>query len=756
MNSSGAVSLRILTTALVAALAAGCGSGQTSNQADGGGGAGRGGAAGAPGGAGRGAGGSGAGGASTGTGGGAGVGGVGVIGTGGVGSAGAGGSGGGTAGAGGSGNGGAGGAPTGGAGRGVSGLALDVKTSLASGTVTLNGANPVSNSGNCTATANGYARGMVTLRETTQGYIFTTNLQGCGNTAATFSTAVYPGTYEVRINGAHSDLPGETYVAGSPLVVNAAGGSLAVDVKTSLVSGTVTLNGANPVSNSSTCAVTAGDTSDPRGWVTLSDATTGSSFPVILQGCGTTAATFSVTVLQGTYQVRVNGGSSNLPSAPYPASSALVVNGPLANLTFDEKTSPVSGTVTLNGANPISNSTSCVVTATDTTARGTVTLKETTTGVSFNTSLQGCTNTTATFSTVVYPGTYKVTVSGFYSDIPRPAYVASSAVVVNAAVANLAFDVKTTPVSGAVTLNGANPVSNSSSCALTDASHRRGAVTLVETTQGYSFSASLQGCTNTTAATFSTAVYPGTYEVTVSGDYSDLPGLAYVASSALVVNGAVADLALDVKTSPVSGTVTLNGASPASNSTSCAVTATGTGYALGAVTLTETTQGYTYTANLQGCTNTTATFSTVVYPGTYEVTISGGSFSDLPSPPYVASRALVVNGAVADLAFDVKASPVSGTVTLNGANPVSNSSSCALAATDRSYVNYTRGEVVLTEATQGYSFITYLQGCTDTTATFSTMVYPGTYDVAVIGLLSNLPSAGYYLDYVGLSRVTIP
>ncbi len=668
-------------------------------------------------------------------------------GNGGVGTAGAAGSGNGgvgTAGAAGSGNGGAGGAP-------ATGLALDVKASLASGTVTLNGANPVSNSGNCTATGTSYARGTVTLREKTQGYSFSTSLQGCGNAAATFSTAVYPGTYEVRVNGAYSDLPGETYVAGSPLVVDAAGGNLAIDVKTSLVSGTVTLNGANPVSNSSTCVVTAGDTTDPRGWVTLSDATTGSSFPVILQGCGTTSATFSVTVLQGTYQVRVNGGSSNLPSAPYPASSALVVNGPIANLAFDLKTSPVSGSVTLNGANPVSNSTNCAVTATDTTARGTVTLKETTTSVSFTTILQGCTDTAATFSTAVYPGTYKVTVSGFSSDIPRAAYVASSALVVNGAVANLAFDLKTSPVSGAVTLNGANPASNQSDCAVTSAGHPRGSVTLVETTQGYSFAANLQGCTNTTA-TFSAAVYPGTYQVAVSGLYSDLPELAYVASSALAVNAPVADLALDVKTGPVSGTVTLNGANPASGSSNCAVTATGTNYGRGAVTLTETTQGYSYTASLQGCTNTTATFSTVVYPGTYEVTVGGALFSDLPTVPYVASRALAVNGAVANLAFDVKASPVSGTVTVNGANPVSDSTNCATPATN----NYARGEVVLTDATQGYSFTTYLEGCTDTTATFSTVVYPGRYDVGVIGLFSDLPTAGYALNYVGLSRVTIP
>jgi hypothetical protein len=105
-----------------------------------------------------------------------------------------------------------------------------------------------------------------------------------------------------------------------------------------------------------------------------------------------------------------------------------------------------------------------------------------------------------------------------------------------------------------------------------------------------------------------------------------------------------------------------------------------------------------------------------------------------------------VNAAAANLAFDVKTSPVSGTVTLNGANPVSNSSNCGMAPADA------RGKVVLTETTQGYSFTAFLEGCTNTTATFSTAVYPGTYEVTVSGFFSDLP----FPAYVGVSMVTIP
>ena len=211
--------------------------------------------------------------------------------------------------------------------------------------------------------------------------------------------------------------------------------------------------------------------------------------------------------------------------------------GTAANLTFDVKAFPVSGTVTLNGANPVSSTTSCYSSSAGTNyPRGQVTLTDTAHGVSFTADLQGCTNTTATFSTTVFPGTYKVWVSGQYSNLPGDSYLAINALVIGGAVANLAYDVKAFSVSGAVTLNGANPVSSTTSCYSSSAgtNYPRGQVTLTDTTQGVSFTADLQGCTNTTA-TFSTTVFPGTYEVTITGQYSDLPGASYLAVSRIVV-----------------------------------------------------------------------------------------------------------------------------------------------------------------------------------------------------------------------------
>jgi hypothetical protein len=98
--------------------------------------------------------------------------------------------------------------------------------------------------------------------------------------------------------------------------------------------------------------------------------------------------------------------------------------------------------------------------------------------------------------------------------------------------ADLVLDVVTVEVSGSVTLNGGAP-SNLAGCS--GPTDTNGTVTFVETTYGYVFS----------AATFCgggfvygpVSVFPGTYQVTVSGDTTDsnLPGQAYVAYSRLAL-----------------------------------------------------------------------------------------------------------------------------------------------------------------------------------------------------------------------------
>jgi hypothetical protein len=82
---------------------------------------------------------------------------------------------------------------------------------------------------------------------------------------------------------------------------------------------------------------------------------------------------------------------------------------------------------------------------------------------------------------------------------------------------------------------------------------------------------------------------------------------------------------------------------------------------------------------------------------------------------------------------------------------VSNSGTCGTAASASIYSQYARSDVILTETTDGYSFTAFLQGCTNTAATFSTVVYPRTYEDTVSGFVSDLPSPAY----VGISAATV-
>src|SRR5207245_674888 len=135
------------------------------------------------------------------------------------------------------------------AGGSATGLQLDVKSFTVSGTVTLNGASPVSNNSNCPTSAASYGRGSVHFYDEAKGYSFAFPITGCTNTAAAFTGSVFPGTY--LATGSCSDPSRPAGYEGDALAVCAGGEArgLPLDVKSFTVSGTVTLNGSSPVSN---------------------------------------------------------------------------------------------------------------------------------------------------------------------------------------------------------------------------------------------------------------------------------------------------------------------------------------------------------------------------------------------------------------------------------------------------------------------------------------------------------------------------
>jgi hypothetical protein len=109
--------------------------------------------------------------------------------------------------------------------------------------------------------------------------------------------------------------------------------------------------------------------------------------------------------------------------------------------------------------------------------------------------------------------------------------------------------------------------------------------------------------------------------------YSNLPqGSPFVANGALVVAEDVSALALDVKTLAVSGKITLNGAPPIRTCTS----ATPANVLL-------VDHAHHYALTIPAACNDAFAFSGNVYPGIYEISVQGTTYSNLPQgSPYVA------------------------------------------------------------------------------------------------------------------------
>jgi hypothetical protein len=391
------------------------------------------------------------------------------------------------------------------------------------------------------------------------------------------------------------------------------------------------------------------------------------------------------------------------------------VGGSATQLSFDVKTHAVSGTVTMNGAIPSATCNSA--------DRGTVHFVDSAQNYSFAIGIPCNGRTTPfTFSGHVYPGTYRVSVSGStYSDLPSQKYLVASALTINADKSNLGFNLETHAVSGTVTMNGAIP---SATCNSAD----RGTVHFVDSAQNYSFAIGIPCNGRTTPFTFSGHVYPGTYRVSVSGSsYSDLPSQKYLVASALTITSDKSNLSFDLKTHAVSGTVTMNGAIPSATCNSAD---------RGTVHFVDSAQNYSFAIGIPCNGRTTPfTFSGHVYPGTYRVSVSGSSYSDLPSQQYFVANALTINSDKNNLSFDLETHAVSGTITMNGAIPTATCNSAD------------RGTVHFVDSAQNYSFAIGIPCNGRTTPfTFSGHVYPGIYRVSVSGTAySDLSSQKYVL-----------
>ena len=145
-----------------------------------------------------------------------------------------------------------------------------------------------------------------------------------------------------------------------------------------------------------------------------------------------------------------------------------------------------------------------------------------------------CSSSTFAWSGQVFPGTYKVTVSGSnYSNLPTEAFVANASLDVSTAVSGQTLDVKTAPVGGTLALNGAQP-STTTACNPNPTATKAN-VAFVDSTSGYAFQVPV-ACSATNFA-WTGVVYPGTYRISVAGanGYSNLPSEGFLVTPRLKV-----------------------------------------------------------------------------------------------------------------------------------------------------------------------------------------------------------------------------
>lgn len=361
---------------------------------------------------------------------------------------------------------------------------------------------------------------------------------------------------------------------------------------------------------------------------------------------------------------------------------------------FDEKTLHVSGVVTSNGVVPDQ---SCAGDE----LRGQVFFYAEDGVASFALPIPCATaGEPFTWSGDIYPGAYRVAVMGTESSLPPMTITVASGLEVRADRDDFAFDVANHRVAGTLTQNGVTP-----SCT---AGSEAAQVLFDEPTTGAFFSFPIPCPDAGQPLGWSGTVTPGTYRVRLLGENVAFPTSMHTLETALPVEADVLDLAHDVTTYPISGTVTLNGQVPGQPA-SCRGSR-------GHVSLESTADGAQAIQIPCAAAGTPFTFSGVVYAGSYVVTVTGQN-SDLPNQTFRPGLSLDVGAPVADLALDVTAHPVAGTVTLNGAAPAA----C---------IGAIWGQVSMYEAKKGYSFNVDVP-CAGGAFAFAALLYPGTYGVWV-------------------------
>jgi len=500
---------------------------------------------------------------------------------------------------------------SGGAGTQCLGNDIDVRATTVSGAVTINGVAATD------PTTKG--EGSIFLRNATD----TALLGSTANASGTYSALVIPGTYDLYFgfsaagtavpNNARAKLRSGVVVGASPL-------HLDVDIPTTKVSGTVTVNGG---------AIT--NTNGGEGTVSLVNAAGDSA---ILANTAPTGS-YSALVVPGTYDLyytnTVSGSLLPTNTAAKIQSGIVVGTSPLS-LNIDVPVQTVSAAITINGA------------AVTGAAKGQwfLALKN---AAGDRAELLTYASSTGAYSARVVPGTYDLYWTCNGSDLPgNTAAKIKSGIVVGTSALSLSVDVPSATISGAVTVNGA--VSSALFTGITYLNLRNAAGDTVPLPIA-------------TAGTYSARAIPGTYDLYYgnanAGLNSTVPrNAAARIQSAIVVGTSPLALNIDIPATTVSGTATING-TPITTTAQSAFVLTLQSAAGDKVQLATRPQG--------------GAFSTPVVPGTYDLyyTRQGDIGLEVPNNVLTKIRSGIVVGASPfALDVDIRATTVSGAITTNG------------------------------------------------------------------------------------------
>ncbi|MBL8921053.1 MAG: hypothetical protein JNJ54_19480, partial [Myxococcaceae bacterium] len=255
----------------------------------------------------------------------------------------------------------------------VSNVVLAEQSYTVSGTVTVNGAPPTRDGVYCSASGNlNDSVGELVFTESSKGYTTGYTFR-CSTTASgfTWSVVLAPGTWEVRLargqysTAANVNLVGVNYQVLTGLVVNGNVSNVVLAEQSYTVSGTVTVNGAPPTRDGVYCSA-SGNLNDSVGELVFTESSKGYTTAYTFR-CSTTASgfTWSVVLAPGTWEVRLARGqystaaNVNLVGVNYQVLTGLAVNSNASNVLLAERSTSVSGTITVNGAPPTRDGVYC-------------------------------------------------------------------------------------------------------------------------------------------------------------------------------------------------------------------------------------------------------------------------------------------------------------------------------------------------------------------------------------------------------------